>query len=221
MKIDDTSSTVLSYMYPQLVVAKASEFNQEVKVYKFLGKHFVSVQKLTQSGGLLQKIWDTAVYQVDSKYLTKPPKTALILGLGAGSAVSSLRKVWPEISITAVEIDPVMLEVGKTYFGLESDSKLNIVNQDAFLWLEHKNGGYDVLLVDLYVGRNIPQEANTKAFIKKIQQHLNPGGVGLFNRLVLKGELARVESFYAKLRSVFGQVVILKTPANKVFLVKS
>ena len=59
-------------------------------------------------------------------------KKILVLGLGAGSIVKVINKYFPKSKITAVEIDPMMVEIGKKHFDLEKARNLEIIIGDAF-----------------------------------------------------------------------------------------
>ncbi len=58
------------------------------------------------------------------------PRRALLLGLGAGTAVTQLQALFPKIAITAVEMDSIHIQLATRHFGIDS-SRANIHQGDA------------------------------------------------------------------------------------------
>jgi spermidine synthase len=80
----------------------------------------------------------------------------LVLGGGDGLAVREILK-YPEVSsVTLVDLDPQMTQLFSTSAPLVklnqnalTNAKVNIVNQDAMVWLEGHKEQYDVVIIDL------------------------------------------------------------------------
>lgn len=137
---------MLSYLYPQTVEEVNSKINGLIRVSKSKGKYSLWVNGFEQSGPVyVAKIWKAALARVTSK-----PKSVLILGLGGGTLVSLLSEKWPQASITGVEIDPIMISLGKKYFGLGKYKNLKIVLADARTYRPARQ--FDLVLVDCYLG---------------------------------------------------------------------
>lgn len=215
-----TKAQVLSYVYPQLIEKQHSKYNKEIKIYRFLGKPFVSVGNLTQSGGLVTKIWQAVVtYTAKYQFNTHHPHHILIFGLGAGSCIKPITIRWPKSHITALEIDPVMIDVGKKYFALDSFPTLKIINQDAFIWLKKNERQFDLILVDMYQGATIPPKANSIQFQNTIKNSLTKSGIVVYNRLSTKESQAANRTFLTLLEQQYSHVTQIKTPVNQVFAV--
>ncbi|MDO8515028.1 MAG: methyltransferase domain-containing protein [bacterium] len=127
---------MLNYLFPQTIEVLKSKFNGEIKIVKLHNKISVWVGGFQQSGPLVEKIWESGLAGFY-------PANVLILGLGCGSIVKFL----PHSKITGVEIDPVMIRLGRKYFHLD---KVNIICGDA-LTLKFKET-FDLIIVDLYKG---------------------------------------------------------------------
>lgn len=124
-----------------------SKFNGQIKIKKYLWETSVWVGGFEQSGPLVKAVWKNAL-----KNVTIAPKNVLILGLGCGIAAKLISKKFPNALIIGVEIDPVMIEVGKKYFDLEKIPKLKIVCKDAKTFLGKNKKKFDLILVDVYLG---------------------------------------------------------------------
>ena len=94
-----------------------SEINGKVTVLRdmVLGT-FIRVDGLTQSGSVIYDVWEQTLKEV--KKLKPSVKKCLILGLGGGSAAKLVNMFWPDAKITGVDVDPVIVELGKKHMGL-------------------------------------------------------------------------------------------------------
>jgi len=52
------------FFFPKLVEEKISRFNGPIKVYKLFGHYSLSVDNLSQSGGLVKNIWYQALKRI-------------------------------------------------------------------------------------------------------------------------------------------------------------
>lgn len=80
------------------------------------------------------------------------PRRALLLGLGAGTAVTQLQALFPKIAITAVEMDPIHIQLATRHFGIDS-SRANIHQGDAREFMSEYQGlPFDFIIDDLFAG---------------------------------------------------------------------
>jgi spermidine synthase len=112
------------------------------------------------------------------------PKQVLIVGGGDGMAAREVLKYPSVEKVTLVELDPHMT----TLFSqqamlrqLNADSlrspKLQIVNADAFGWLEQSDARFDVIVVDFPDPTNFSiGKLYTTSFYQLVDEHLAAGG---------------------------------------------
>ena len=88
--------------------------------------------------------------------LATSPQSVLVLGGGDGCAVREILKYPLVKTVTVVDLDPAMTDLGKTHPVLLAlndnsliDERVKIVNQDAFTFAEQANHYYDVIIIDL------------------------------------------------------------------------
>ncbi|XP_047506732.1 eEF1A lysine and N-terminal methyltransferase homolog isoform X3 [Pieris napi] len=67
-----------------------------------------------------------------------PATDIAIIGLGGGGLCMFLKKCYPKMKITAVDLDPAMLEVAKNQFELEVDERLSVQIQDGLDFLKEE-----------------------------------------------------------------------------------
>jgi len=112
------------------------------------------------------------------------PETArkiLMLGLGGGSISTYLGRFMPEAAVTTVEIDPGVITVAKTYFGLRETERIRYRAGDGRVFLSRNDELYDLILLDAYRGGYVPFHLLTREFYTLVKQRLTPGGAAAFN----------------------------------------
>lgn len=85
-----------------------------------------------------------------------PPKSVLMLGLGGGDLVRYLNHYLPETRINAVELDAAMVDVSREYFALPGSDEIKVCIDDALHFLGTGKDCYEMILVDIYSGTEIP-----------------------------------------------------------------
>ncbi len=131
-------------------------------------------------------VWD---YYCLAPCIQDDAQNCLVLGMGGGTSVRQYLHYWPGLQIDALDIDPLMVELANTMFGIPKDlPRLNIVVEDARSYLVgHPERKYDFIQVDLYRGGvDIPFYLTTREFFTLCQEHLKPGGMIIMNVNVLK-----------------------------------
>ena len=87
--------------------------------------------------------------------LSGSPRRVLVLGGGDGLALREILR-YPSIeSITLVDLDPAMTNLSQAFSPLAelnrhsfSDPRVQVINEDAMIWLEGPRGPYDAAIVD-------------------------------------------------------------------------
>lgn len=108
----------------------------------------------------------------------------LVLGGGDGLAVRELLKYDDVKNITLVDLDPAVVNLAvSTHHLLELnegsllDSRVHVLHQDAYEFMEHTEQWFDVILVDLPDPNNESlNKLYTKEFYSLLRNRLKPGG---------------------------------------------
>ena len=109
--------------------------------------------------------------------------TALILGGGCCTIPRFMIKRFDNsVYIDSVEYMPEIIEITEKYFlkGLATD-KLNIINGDAFRFINETENKYNVIFVDLFNGGRIVEKVMSESFIKNIHKHMEDEAVAIVN----------------------------------------
>jgi len=162
------------------------------------------------SFGGLHRVFQKAFARVNLK--ERSVKSVLILGFGAGSVASIIREELSiDCSITGIENDPAVLQLGRKYFNIDRFSRLDILEMDALSFLMKNDYEYDLIIVDVYVDFKVPDSCQTMEFINHLDDHLNPGGMVLFNKLIYNHQAAKeAEELENKFGTLSGETKIIK-----------
>lgn len=171
-----------------------------LRITGILGFRSLWIDGIPQSGGLYNKIWKKVLHQLESRTLNN----ILMLGLGGGTAAKHLLREHPQAHITAVEINPEVVGIAKRHFlSLRELGKLNIVTEDAKIWVKKDTAVYDLIVVDLYLQNHNPPFARTKTFLKKIKNRLATKGCIVYNAAHPKDHEAEFTALYETCLSCF------------------
>jgi len=206
-------------IFPRTVFKTKSKINGEIVVKEQLGDYTLHVQGLIQSGGIIKGIWKKPLRFAQGKLSVS---NCLILGLGGGTVVQLIKNRWPEAKIIGVEIDPEIIKIGRKFFGLGEIKNLEIIKANAFKWVDgHFNdlnhqSKFDLIIIDLYLGKEFPKEVESEEFLKNLKKLLAKKGLVIFNWLKGKSE----KQFEEKVKKIFPAIERIETPTNLFFVLK-
>jgi predicted membrane-bound spermidine synthase len=106
-----------------------------------------------------------------------------------------------------VELDPLVTSVGRRFFGLGENRRLQVHTQDARLYLRRTAARFDEIVVDAYRQPYIPFYLATREFFALARARLDPGGVVAINVGTPPDQQAIVTRIAASMRAVFPAVL--------------
>lgn len=137
-------------------------------------------------------------------------QSALFIGAGAFGMPEALSREFPDAIVDVAEIDPRVVEVGRSYFKLTDHPRVHPHSGDARRFLnEHRERKWDLIFGDAYAGvRSIPSHLVTREFFQLVADHLTPEGTFVMNAITsIQGPRSELlAGLLATLRSVFPQV---------------
>jgi len=208
-----------------------SPINGDITIYSVFGSPKMNIGGLLQSGGVVADIWKKAIKTINNQQSfdfaqdRSTISNILILGLGCGTVARIFSKKWPKAKIVGVEIDPEVIKLGKKYFGLGEIPNLKIVCSDAIKIISNPStslrtghqltiSNFDLIIVDLYLGEQIPRKSESLIFLKSLKKLLSENGIVIFNRLFWNGHKKKAKLFVKTTQKVFKQVKLVRTVAN-------
>jgi len=136
-----------------------------------------------------------------------------IVGLAAGTTARQMTAVYGNIPIDGYELDPKIVEVGQTYFGMTMPN-LNIVIGDGRLNLERSEHQYDIIAVDAYRPPYIPPHMTTQEFFQIVSSHLTDDGVLTINSASVPGDRRLINGLVTTMATIFPSIYTVDIPGS-------
>jgi spermidine synthase len=205
---------VRSYFVKELVELRSTRFHPRLEVVALNGRLLLNGLSVNYSFGSLHRVFEEAFTRL--KIGEENIETALVLGMGAGSVVELLRGLpRPPSAITAVEIDPVVVEIAKKHFRIDRHPGLEIVTMDAAEYVATARATFDLAVVDLFIDAEIPAAFQTPEFLRAVRDRLNPGGLLVYNCMAHnEAAIARSADFERLLAQTLGGAMSLRVQGN-------
>lgn len=177
---------------------------------------YIESEVLVQSGDpkniQLKEPYESGAKYTDTLHLpwlfNKDAKSVLIVGGGGGVVPTIYRRDYPQLeTIDVVEIDPVVVDVAKRYFGFRPGERgVSTFIMDGRVYVRDCTRHYDIILLDAFTGGRPPFHLLTREFLELVKARLSPKGVVQLNIIsALEGEKSKL--FWAMLKTfhaVFG-----------------
>lgn len=197
----------MSIFGPKILEEHQSKYSGPVKLMQGWGYKYVSTGILTQSGGVVEDVWRPVLKKVG-----QPHKGWLILGLGCGTVAKMISDKLAPAAITGVELDPLMLDLGRHHFDLDKIPNLKVIRGDARRFVTRPRKKYDFILVDLYLGDKLPPFVYTGKFLIRLDKI---GQTVIFNHLFYdEPKRQAAQKLVTKLANIFPSVELVRSLTN-------
>jgi spermidine synthase len=134
-----------------------------------------------------------------------------IVGLAAGTTARQASAVFGDIPIDGYEIDPKIVEVGRTYFGMTMPN-LNVIVQDGRWGLSKSSYQYQIISIDAYRPPYIPAHMTTQEFFQVAYDRLTPDGVMVINVGRAPSDRRLVDALSTTILTVFPSLHVMDVP---------
>jgi spermidine synthase len=169
-----------TYQYVQVV--ERSDGSRALKLNEGVAVHSVWYPDSVLTGGE----WD--MFLLVPPLLERPVERMLVIGNAGGTIARAFGRLYPDVAIDGVEIDPKVSEAGRRYLGLGDNPKLHVITDDGRPFLQGTSTRYDVIVVDAYRQPYIPFYLATKEFFQLAHDRLAPGGALALNVAAVPGD---------------------------------
>lgn len=168
---------LLSYIFP-ITKKVESSINGILEITWFNGKKYLNTKNANYSYGSLQKILKTGLQKIN---LSKC-RNILLLGLGGGSVIETLLNDFKyKDHITALDIDPVIIEISKKEFNISETENLKIICADAISYMKNNSEVFDLIIIDIFIDTEVPSPFYKSSFWNQIVKANSSKGSILFN----------------------------------------
>jgi hypothetical protein len=143
----------------------------------------------------------------------------LVVGLAAGTTPTQFTEIFGPLPIDGVEIDPTIVEVGRSYFGM-SMPNLRVHVADGRTFLLQTDGRYSLVAIDAYRLPYIPWHLTTIEFFSQVRDHLREDGVVAINvghtpdAAGTAGDWRLVDAMVSTMSEVFPSVHVIAVPGS-------
>ena len=170
---------LLSYYFP--ITKKIPSVHSGLLQLKFVdGKVLLDSRSASHSYGTQQKVLEFAIRNIELSDI----RTVLLLGLGGGSVIRSLRRRFRyRGKIKAVDIDPLMINVAADEFGIRLDKRTQIECCEASSYITRETKTFDLIIVDLFIDNHVSKEILTDEFWCSLKDRVSPNGHIIFNSM--------------------------------------
>jgi len=147
------------------------------------------------------------------------PNRILVVGLGGGTIPMFLHKHFPKAGVDVVDIDPVVVQVAKRFFGFREDARVKVHVADGRRFIEQSRTPYDWIILDAYGADNIPAHLTTAEFLQSVRRTLSHRGVVAAN-LWARHLNPQYDSMLRTYQEVFPEVAVIRVPGagNRIVL---
>lgn len=160
---------ILSYFHPLLLEVREGNVTPYLEVVKRNGRNVLNSQNANYSFNGLDYIFKQLFKRISLQNFRF--ENILVLGMGAGNAIELLRETYRiDAPITAIEKDPVVIELAKKHFNIDRHRDLTIICDDAFGYVMKTNIKYDLIISDLFVDDVVPEIFASEDYISGLRR---------------------------------------------------
>lgn len=205
-----------SLFYPVRIRKTSSEYNDFLELLLFRGQYMLTTEDAIYSDG--DKYRPLLAAFGHPRLSRKLPATAdvLVLGTGLASAVHILEQQEFRPAFTLVEIDRTILDWAVEFLPPGVKDRVRAVRSDAFAFVASETARYDLIIVDIFFGRSVPEEVTSAGFLQHCRTLLAEDGALVLNYMLAPDN--DPEKAKAALEATFTKVEELSFGLNKVYL---
>ena len=128
---------------------------------------------------------------------TRGRERMLVVGLGGGAFPLLLHRRLPRVRVDVVELNPVVVDVARRFFGVHEDTRLRIHVEDGAGYIRRKEPPYDLILLDAFTDGGTPEHLKEALFLEAVRARLSCEGVAVLNVALERPRdvAARIETF--------------------------
>ena len=200
---------------PKIIYETASELNGRIRIVDVGSTRKMvvgnTIQSINPDSPACPKLyWGQMSDSIKERFTDI--QNILILGLGGGTLAHLLSRAYPDVNITSVEYDEVMIQLAKEYFYVDKIPNHKIIHEDALrIVVEPEENdiapsSVDLLIVDVLNGDKYPDLGKTGNFISAVKRLIRPGGHVVFSRIYTEFFQEEVNIFVDSLENYFSEV---------------
>lgn len=173
---------IFSHLFDIQVDAASTALNPVLNLSLRKGRYYLTTTNAVYSFGDLYDNFSKTFERMDFGNRKYP--NLLVLGFALGSVPYMLERVFGQkFKCTGVELDPKIATWARHYTIPTINNPIELVQSDAFEFMEHNHKKFDLIVVDLFLDDVVPSQFESPFFLQRIADSLSIGGLLLYNRL--------------------------------------
>jgi len=206
-----------TYLWPRVVLKTGSRYNRDIRIIEENRRYKLLVNGARESGEYIDGLWQHAFRSFgfpDNRQYSD----ILVLGIAGGTVIHMLHGLYPGARIAGVDIDEVMIGIGQEYFGLRDIKSLSCILGDARTYLTRTGKKYDLIVIDLFIGPDVPDFVLDGAFHDSVRKRLRDNGAVFINYLRQPGYENKATELERLLKKRYTTVLSTDTNNNRFLL---
>jgi len=209
----------LSYIIPVTIANKRGGQNKFLEFILYRNQWQLATEDALYSDGTRYEPFRVAFKNVSPESL-QSAEDCLVLGTGLGSIVQILSKKHScNPNYTLVEYDEDIL-----HWAMESLAAMGIGNLTPYFGYaeefvkEARQNAYDLICIDIFTGREVPQQFTQPEFLVATRRLLRPGGTWIMNYIM--NDNRETMQFLGNVKSIFPEMDIIEKNQNMILIAK-
>lgn len=155
-----------------------SNYSGTLEITWLNGKKILNSENANYSYGAQEIVFDFGLRHAHGDRSAE----ILILGLGGGSVINLLRKKFNYYGkITAIEIDPAVIDIAIKEFQIKEHGKIKLVCEDAWEYVKKTPARFGLIIMDVFIDLEVPLPFYSAQFWKDVSRKLKERGTIVFN----------------------------------------
>lgn len=184
----------MSWLYESRWVP--SEINGQIRCVRWFGRWSVVVSGAGQASSYLDSLWRTVLRCIEAEPASI--RRILVLGFGTGGAIPQFRRRFSKAHLVTVEIDPVMVRLAGELQMLRKHDWPEMHIGNALDVLPKLTGHFDLIVCDMFLGRDVAAVTTQYGVMNEIQRLLDPQGHLLVNAYAQPDVLDAYQALFAR-----------------------
>lgn len=104
-----------------------------------------------------------------------------MLGVGGGSLIRALQRIYPRSNIQGIELDAEVIKVARRWMRLPQGNNIDYKIEDTRQYLSGTDRQFDIIFMDVFNHQVVPSHLLTTEYLQLAAEHLTEDGVLIMN----------------------------------------
>lgn len=206
----------LSYLWPVTLFRNGKQGDACLEILLYKNRFQLATQDALYSDGDQYAPFRLAFKELPNSFLNNAA-TCLVLGCGLGSVIQILNRHYNKrIVYTIVEINETILQWALSLLAEQKVQHIQSFCEDASGFVSSCHSRFDLMCIDVFIGRMVPRPFTEKQFLQQCRQLLTTHGICIINYMIQDEE--GWERFRQNVQDVFKKVAIIPKRENRILI---